>query len=346
VHPDARLVLVGDVAFQGNDPEAMFANVREYIGESAISFGNCEWSLTDRGEPWPGKEGLIRRAAPSEVRGYVHAGFDVLAMATNHMLDYGHEGMLQTIDLLDAAGIAHAGAGADEGAAHAPAIISANGTRVAILSYTSVFTPGWEATTDRPGLAVVGVETEYRPTRRAAEMPGSPLEVINTPKPTHVWRLEEDIRRAREAADAVVVSWHWGVSMGYLHLVPYQTELGHRAIDAGADLVVGHHTHLLQGIEVYRGKIIAYNIGMFGFDLGFPMATAQLSQEESLVLECEIKPGLGELRIRPVLDGGHRPRIVDLDKGRSCVDWITRMSRPLGTDLVPDGDALVPRARE
>jgi poly-gamma-glutamate synthesis protein (capsule biosynthesis protein) len=335
--------MVGDVALQQNVPEEMFVDVRDYVTNSAIAFGNCEWSLSDRGAPWPGKEGLLRRADPAQARAYAFAGFDAVALATNHILDYGHEGLLQTIELLDAAGIGHAGAGVDEAAAHEPVIREANGTRVAILSYTSVFTPGWEATADRPGVAVVRVETEYHASKRGDEMPGSPLAVVTTPDAEHVRRLEADIRAAREQADAVVVSWHWGVSMGYQHLVPYQVDLGHVAIDAGADLVVGHHTHLLQGIELYRGKVIAYNVGMFGFDIGFEMATSRFSGDESIVVECEIKPGLGQVRIRPVLDAGHRPRLVSLDEGRSCVDWLSRLSRPLGTELVPDGDqALVP----
>jgi poly-gamma-glutamate capsule biosynthesis protein CapA/YwtB (metallophosphatase superfamily) len=340
-----RLILVGDVAMQDNDPEVMFREVAEYVTESAIAFGNCEWSMSDRGAPWAGKSGLICRTSPSQVRAYTHAGFKAVGLATNHMLDYGTDGLMQTIEVLDAAGIGHCGGGSNEQEAHQPAIIEAQGLRVAFLSYTSVFTPGWEAAPDRAGLAVVRVETAYRPPRRGDEMPGSPFAVVNTPDGQHVRQLVDDIASAREQADAVIVSWHWGVSLGYQHLVPYQVELGHRAIDAGADLVLGHHPHLLQGIEVYRGKVIAYSVGHFGFDLGFEMATAAYSQDESVLLECELRPGLGEVKVRPVLNSGHQPRIVGLEDGRTCVDWLARISRPLGTDFRRDGDAIVPVAR-
>jgi len=330
-----RLAIVGDVAMEAADPKVVLAKAAPFLRESGIAFCNCEWPLTDRGAPWPGKAGRVVRSHPSKIETYTFAGFDAVGLANNHTMNYGPEGLLQTIELLDAAGIKHCGGGANLEAAHRPAVVEWQGARVAFLSYTSVFTAGFEATPDRPGLAVVKVETSYNVPSRLHEMPGSPLEVTTTPDPRHKDRLQADVSAARQLADAVVVSWHWGVSMGYQHLVPYQTELGHAAIDAGADLVVGHHPHTLQGIELYRGRPIAYSIAHFGFD----MESSSFSPE-SVLLDVELTPhGFGQMLVRPVANSVEQPEIVDAEAGRQCLDWLARLSKPLGTrlDLTPDG---------
>ncbi len=337
-HP--RLAIVGDVAMELADPEVVLERIAPFLRASAISFCNCEWPLTDRGTPWPGKAGRVVRSTPAHVRTYRFGGFDVVGLANNHMMNYGPEGLLQTLEVLDAAGIRHCGAGRSLDEAHQPAIVEAAGCRVAFLAYTSVFTPGFEALEDRPGVAVVRVETTYRVSPRAREMPGSPQDVTTTPDPTDLEHVRRDIAAARRRADAVVVSWHWGVSMGYQHLVPYQTELGRTAIDAGADLVVGHHPHTVQGIEVYRDKVIAYSVAHCGFD----MEHASFS-DESVLLEVALEAkGLGAVAVRPIVNAVERPELVDADRGRPCLSWLGRLSLPLGTELVYGTDRVVPRA--
>jgi poly-gamma-glutamate capsule biosynthesis protein CapA/YwtB (metallophosphatase superfamily) len=324
-----RLAIVGDVAMEVADPTVVLAKAAPFLRESGIAFCNCEWPLTDRGAPWPGKAGRVVRSHPSKVETYAFAGFDAVGLANNHTMNYGPEGLLQTIELLDAAGIKHCGGGANLAEAHRPAVVEWQGTRVAFLSYTSVFTAGFEAMPGRPGLAVVKVDTTYNVPARLHEMPGSPLEVATTPDPRHKEQMQADVAAARQQADAVVVTWHWGVSMGYQHLVPYQTELGRAAIDAGADLVVGHHPHTLQAIEVYRGKPIAYSIAHFGFD----MESSSFS-EESVLLDVELKPGgFGQTLVRPVANSVQQPEIVDAATGRQTLEWLARLSKPVGTQL-------------
>ncbi len=333
-----RLVVVGDVAVEHADPEFVMRQVADYIRASAIACCNCEWPLTNRGAPWPGKAGRVVRSHPSKVPLYSSAGFDVVSLANNHVMNYGAEGLEQTLNVLDGAGVRHCGAGQNLEEAHRPALVEWEGTRVAFLSYTSVFTPGFEATTERPGMAVVKVETTYRIPKRLHEMPGSPLDITTTPDPKDEERMLSDVRSAREQADIVVVLMHWGVSMGYQHLVPYQIRLGHAAIDAGADLVVGHHPHTVQGVEVYNGKTIAYSVPHFGFDMEHPTIS-----NEAILLEIEFKRGaLGQTRIRPVGNALRQPEILNLERGRSTLDWLRRLSRPLGTDLEFQEDFAVP----
>lgn len=325
-----RLAIAGDVGVRRPEPKTIFSGVADTLRAADITLVNQEWPLNDRGDPWPGKTGKMIGSTPDAVEALTFAGVDVVGLANNHMMNYGAEGMFQTIEVLDAAGIAHAGAGADEDAAHAPAVIERNGTRVAVLSYTSVFPSGWEARADRPGLATVRIDTEYTPYYRADEMPGSPYDIRTTPNPADAARLEADIRGAREHADVVIVMWHWGVSMGYQHLVPYQVELGHRAIDAGASLVVGHHPHTLQPFEAYGGGLICYSVAQFGFDLETDRTSA-----ETVLLNCEVRDGqITDVVLHPALslpDGG--VALVSGEDARPVIEWIKRLCRPLGTPL-------------
>ena len=335
-----RLVLAGDIAVETADPAILMERVAPYFRKSAIAFCNCEWPLTDRGVAWPGKAGRVVRSRPELVSTYTLCGFDVVSLANNHLMNYGVEGLMQTIEVLDAVGIAHSGAGKNRAAAHQPAMITRDSRRYAFLSYTSVFTAGFEATDERPGMAVVKIDTSYRIPKRLHEMPGSPLDIDTVPNAEHMERACHDIRRAREEADTVIVSWHWGVSMGHQHLVPYQIELAHAAVDAGADIVVGHHPHLIQPIELYKGKLVAYCLGHCGFD----MASDKIADESILVEIALTDRGLGEATVRPIVDAKMRPEILDSGAGRSTLDWLARLSRPLGTMFEARGDAVAPVA--
>lgn len=336
----ARMVFAGDVAMETADPATKMHRIAPYFRDSAIAFCNCEWPLTTRGEPWPGKPGRVVRSRPDLVSTYTMCGFDVVSLANNHIMNYGPEGLKQTIEVLDAAGIAHSGAGGDLEAAHAPAILERGGKRYAFLSYTSVFNPGFEAAEDRPGMAVVKIDTAYRIPKRLHEVPGTPMEMEMRPNARHVERLIADIARARAAADCVVVSWHWGVSLGYQHLVSYQIELGRLAIDEGADVVVGHHPHTVQGLEIHKGKPIAYCLGHCGFDMKSNSFT-----EESIVLELALTAqGLGPPVVRPLANSVECPELADGQKAARTIDWLARLSAPLGTTFeFRDGAGLPKR---
>lgn len=333
-----RLVFAGDVAMETADPATKMHRIAPYFRDSAIAFCNCEWPLTDRGSPWPGKAGRVVRSTPALVSTYTMCGFDVVALANNHVMNYGADGLRQTIEVLDRAGIAHSGAGANLAAAHAPAVLERAGKRYAFLSYTSVYTPGFEAAEDRPGMAVVKIDTAYRIPKRLHEVPGTPMEMDMRPNARDVERLVADIRAARRSADCVVVSWHWGVSLGYQHLVSYQTELGRLAIDEGADVIVGHHPHTVQAVEVYKGKPIAYCLGHCGFDMKSNSFT-----EESIVLEMPITDkGLGKPVVRALANSVECPELADAAKAEKTYDWLARLSAPVGTRLdVRDGVATL-----
>ncbi len=324
------LALVGDLYVNRADPSTIFARTAVLLRDADVLFGNCETPISDVGEPWPGKPlaNNCLKMPPSSAAALAGIGFDAVGLASNHALDFGTRALLRTMELLDAQGVRHAGAGRTRDAAHRPAIVSKSGVTIAFLAYTSVYLPGWEATEDRAGIATVHVDTAYKPHPRIHEQPGGPATTLTVPDPADVARVMDDITQAKRHADIVVVSWHWGVSERYRLLVPYQIELGHRALDAGADLVIGHHPHLLQGVEIYRGKPLFYSLGNFAFDLRHPWFGA-----ETVVVRCRIDDGrIQSVSVVPCLiDDTCAPRPLAPEQAGSVIRLLEDASAEFGT---------------
>jgi len=234
------LVLGGDVNIQGRaTPATAFAPLEPLLEGADLRFVNLEGPL----------DATTAEALTS-------AGIDVVSCAN----DAAHPSaaVLASLTVLDHAGIAHCGAGANLEAAHAPAVLERSGEKVAFLAYTSLRHP------DSPGVAQAFATTAYQPDPRVAEIPGRPPLVRTTPVPEHLDRLVADVRRAKTDHDHVVVSMHWGLPGA--ELAEYQVAYGRAAIDAGADLVAGHGPHTIQAVEVYRGRPILYSLGNLVFD--------------------------------------------------------------------------------
>ncbi|MEC3980174.1 CapA family protein [Amycolatopsis sp. H20-H5] len=139
------------------------------------------------------------------------------------------------------------------------------GRRIAFLAYTSICWPvGQAATEDSPGVAEAFALTSYQPDYRVSDVPGRPPTILTKPVPEHLGTLITDLRRARAEHDVVVVSMHWGIPGD--RLADYQIEYAHAAVEAGADLVVGHGPHSVQAVEVYLGRAILYSLGNLVFD--------------------------------------------------------------------------------
>ena len=342
MHKDTvTVLLVGDVAARRPEPGRLFEHVAPLFRGADIAFGNQEWALSDRGQPWPGKAGRVVCCPPEGVEALTAAGFDVVSLANNHTMNYGTEGLVQTMEVLRQAGIAFCGGGANREEAHQPAILERKGTRVAFLAYTSIFTPGFAATDSSPGQATVKVETSYRIHPRAYEQPGAPVEFVFTPDARERQWLLEDVRRAKEQADVVVVSWHWGDSIGTKRVLSYQRDLGRQVIEAGADIIAGQGVHVLQGVEVVGKGVIVYGLGNFGFDMVESHRTY-----DSAVLKLLIRGGRVErVSLLPArIDADLRPRVVGLEEGTESVAQIEDQSREYGTAFRrEDGELVVVR---
>ena len=235
------LILVGDIMLSRGVDVAMrtkgylypFKNIAEITNLAEVTFGNLESPLSSRGKR--GDRIYSFRGDPESVKGLVYAGFKVLNLANNHSYDYGKKAFEQTLEVLNENNIKAIGAGKNITEARMPAIFDLGDLKIAFLGYD--LSPGaFPAGQDHPGVA----------------------------KARHAWIIK-DLEKAKEKADFVVVSFHWGIEYQDFP-TEYQKSLAQMAIDCGADIVVGHHPHTFQGIELYKGKLIAYSLGNFVFD--------------------------------------------------------------------------------
>jgi len=199
-----------------------------------ITLVNLEAPLTSRGSEFTDKKYRFR-VNPKAAAALKKAGITTVTLANNHSMDYGPIGLLDTLQHLDAAGIGHVGAGETLAAALKPLIYDIRGTRVAILGYSLTLPQEFWAGKARAGTAPL-------------------LEKL----------VKEDIALARKQASIVIVTAHWGEE-GTTRLREYQPRLARMMIDAGADAVIGHHPHILQGVETYKRGIIFYSLGNVAF---------------------------------------------------------------------------------
>jgi poly-gamma-glutamate synthesis protein (capsule biosynthesis protein) len=283
-----HLAAVGDImldralgyAIQQGDLAFPFALVAPILSEADITIGNLESALGEKGNP--ALKSYTCRAPPAAADSLAMAGFDVLSLANNHALDYGPEALLEGMDLLTGRGIAVVGAGSDIDSATSPHIQEINGLSIAILGYVNVPVEGtgfdtrsWTASEDQAGLA---------------------------------WATEEqvnaDVKAAADKADLVIVVLHSGFEY-VSQPSQIQAEVAQSAINAGANLVIGHHSHILQGISFFNGGVIAYGLGNFAFEIDGDPSTAILNVwlDKSGVRQVEVVPA--------IIQFGGQPRIAE-----------------------------------
>lgn len=338
---------VGDVNIQRDDGLSLFGDTVEVLTEADLLIANLEGVVSDRGEPMRGK----RELGSSCVRGSVgsaavleRVGFDALSLANNHGMDFGAEALLHSLELLHGHGISTAGGGRTLTSARSPAILTTGGVRVAMLAYTSVFPAfGYSATADSPGLATIRVSTAYEAPHNVPYQPGTPATTITIPDASDVQAMEEDVRLARLEADLVVVQIHWGV-VGMNRPLGYMRHLGRLAVDAGADLVLGNHPHVLQGIEFYNGKLICYSLNHFAFEHIGHIFPAWPLVHDTVILKAVIQDGqFHDFRLIPVtMDPvSHDLSLSGEARGLEVARHLTNLSVEFGTMVEPSPEGLV-----
>ncbi|MEO1090474.1 MAG: CapA family protein [Pseudomonadota bacterium] len=291
----ATLLVVGDTNIVGRaDAAEAFAAVRDVFDAADAVVGQMEGMLTDP-SPEPETRPDIpfkpwwRHSERHVAAGLRRAGFSAVGAASN--VAYPNAACVHTAEACAAAALPCAGVGRNEAEARAPALFQVGSARGALLCYTSVFHPNvMPAAPDSPGCATLRAHTAYVPGRRALEMPGDPPDVSTWADPAALEAMRADIRAARERADVVILSCHWGVSSSPV-THDYQREIARAAAAAGADLIFGHHPHVIHGAEMLagpRGDVpVFYSLGNFAFD-GWKMRGRNL---DGLALRVAITGG-------------------------------------------------------
>jgi len=303
---------VGDIMLAGSGAATCkrlgydypFKATKAELKKGDIAIGNLESPIARCGSTFTCKQ-FHYRSAPEVATALKNAGFSLVTLANNHMMDFGPEALEETRQHLEQAGIGYTGAGASINAARRRVIITVKGMKVAFLAYSLTFPDAFYATADRSGTAP-GFYTFYR----------------------------GDISAARKVADYVVVSFHWGTENVSVPK-PYQVTTAHRAIDAGADVVIGHHPHVLQGIERYKNGVILYSLGNFAF--GTASETAKRSVIARVILENGVK-GLELIPLNVLNREVHfQPRVLSGNEGQEVIDHLTSISRKWDTTITATG---------
>jgi poly-gamma-glutamate synthesis protein (capsule biosynthesis protein) len=256
---------VGDVFPDRDRPDSIFEHVSAFLRKGDVVFCQLESPLGHTTVP---SIGAPRQRDPSLLAYAIKkAGFSVVSFASNHCMEDGVEAFLRTIEYLRREGVRVIGVGKDIKEARKPAIFECNKTRIAFLAYNSVGKSEVWADQNKPGCAPIRVWTLYEPMEPA--QPGTPARVHTFPYREDLAAMAADIKNAKSEADVVVVSIHSGIHITPVVIAEYQVDAAHAAIDAGADLVLQHHAHILKGIEVYRGKVIFYGLGNFAIEVHF-----------------------------------------------------------------------------
>lgn len=296
-----KLAFIGDTYVQRPDPNAVFAPNLHHFRQADVLFCNLETVVADE-QYLPPHDTMRRfpRTDEKTLQSYLDAGINVMNIANNPALYHGRECFVRSLDVLDAHGVIYGGGGRNITEARRPAIIERNGTKIAFVCRVSVCPADAGATEERPGLALFRVSTAFEPRPRIFEVPGTAPIIHTIPNPDDIKLLDEDIKAAKEQADVVILSWHWGVSPasgGTGALVGYQVEMAHHGIDMGVDMVIGHHPHMLQAIEVYKGKPIAYSLGNYCHDMDhfgheeFMAMLLRAQVEDGKIVSADFVPG-------------------------------------------------------
>ena len=334
---------------------ALFEPTRHLLGMSAdITVANLEIPLSDQGYPHPSKS-IIFRSAPQNIAGLIYAGIDVVSLANNHILDYMEPAMIQTQNILSEAGIIHSGAGMNSYEAYLPAFKSVKGQTIAFLASSdrtgqyNNYQPYLNAGVNKPGFAYMTpyyLKQQIQSVEEVADLivvemhagseysysPGAdydsytPIEDFadlrtNPASGTGFQMMEKN---GMEAED-----YSWRLDRPQM----WDRAIRHFTIDEGADIVVVHHPHIIQGLEMYDGKLIAHSLGNFIFDLNYP------ETYPSMILNAEAnESGFTAFSIDPVYIDDYLTVPAKGDLGNYILDYIAMRSKELSTFVHVDND--------
>ena len=276
-------------------------------GDATIA--NLEAPFTLAGEKF--KKKFNFKVPPHHAPGIKDAGISVVTMANNHIMDYGESGLISTMCTLQYTGIEFCGAGLNLEQASQPAIIERKGKRIAFFGFSMTFPQEFYATEDSSGTAY--------------------------PEPDS---MTKSLTAWEDSVDFTVVSFHWGAEKREFPK-EYQIYFAHLAVDSGADLVLGHHPHVLQGIELYKNRLIAYSLGNFVFGSYSKHAV------DSIILRIYLRnDGLFYAQCIPINVNNRevefQPRILNATRKSEVINKLQKLSLKLnnGQNIIEDSGLI------
>ncbi len=360
-----RLIAVGDIIL-GPDPETFFASVAPILRTADIVAGQLEVPYTTRDAA-----AMAHGRDPETLYALVSAGFHIVTLAGNHCMDAGIPGIEDTLTWLREHRIASVGVGMNLAQAKRPAVLEREGTRYGFLDYNCVGPKETWAAANKPGCAYVHIITHYELDHAT---PGGPPTIYTWAEPGTLDGMVHDIRQLRVECEILVVALHKGLGHTPIKLAAYERQVAHAAIDAGADLVVGHHAHILRGVEWYRGKPIFHGLGnfvtwvpslapkagqdaqdwatrrreLFGFepDPEYPTYPFHPEAKYSIMAQCLVRDGnIAEVGYTPLLVNKQaQPEVLSRETGGQVVfDYIAKITSGAGLDarFRWKGDAVI-----
>ena len=340
----ARLILTGDVNLMNvADPATPFRRVTAEFQAADMVFSNLECCLyTPPMAQSFHNEGFF---ADPDIGAAALTGASIRAVGLANNVNYGEAAILASIARLDRAAISHTGAGPNRAAAHAPAIVERNGIRYGFLQRSSVYWPtNHEAGPHDPGIAVIRAHTAYqvpmhktRPEIPPMNRPGIPPIVVTWADSVSVSGFSDDIISLRPHCDILLASCHWGLGRDTM---AYMREIAHAAVEAGADIVIGHGPHYSLATEVYLGKPIFYGLGSFSFHTGHG-GRAHGDWVGMMVRADVARHGLLGVRFQFVRHNAANETVLcALADEQPELENIVRRSAEYGTRLEPIGDEV------
>ncbi|MEW6242829.1 MAG: CapA family protein [Bacillota bacterium] len=311
---EIRMVFGGDVLLDLIPGERILTHGIRYPFEGIalltqnahIAFCNLECAASSGGEPLPNKPYTFR-ARPEHLDALTWAGFNVVSVANNHTLDFGVDAFLDTLAHLEDRGIVASGGGANAKEAYTAKVVAVNGVKIGFLSFTDTF----------------AIPKRYH------HMWG-----LNVALTTDENRVAEACKAAARQVDFLIVSMHFGYE--YLpEVVAEQRRLARLAVDSGAGLVVGHHPHIPQGVEVYKNAPILYSLGNLVFH------PYDRRAENALLATFSLRPNLSwSLALHPVKIQDGRVRLMDPGEADTFLEHVSTLSKELDTEVSRVADSI------
>jgi len=275
-----KIVAVGDILLgrgvgarlRGSNKDYIypFLKTAHILKKGDVVFANLEEPITSRTHSltdikYGGK--FVLKNEVDSIKGLEYAGFNLFSLANNHILDFYEEGLYDTQEILKEHKMAYSGAGRNIDEAKKPAIIEKKGVKIGLLSYTDMSEVTYKG---NPPLMFIAGKNKAGVAKRPIKFDKS---------------IKHDIEKLRKDVDLLMVSLHWGYEESF-DIGDSQIEFAHKLIDSGVDVILGHHTHQFQGIEIYKGKPIFYSLGNFIFDQNDP------ENQEAFVMNMEFKDNM------------------------------------------------------